>query len=213
VAYADFVTAMMALFMVLWLYTAPEEIQKAVSRYFRDAKAYDKQSGTAYPGTGEGLTGSQAMKQKVLEAMKRTPDFDKLKANIQVTVTGEGLRVELIEDQEGMFFDIGQPTLTQGAKDLLGGLAHELGRMPNRVVIEGHTDAKQFRPGSIYGNWELSFNRANAARKLMEANGLRTNQVFLVSGFADCLPLDSSHPKDATNRRISVIVSYAHQLS
>ena len=213
VAYADFVTAMMALFIVLWLYTSPEEIQKAVSRYFRDAKAYDKKSGTTYPGTGDGLTANQAMKQKVVEAMKRSPDFDKLKANIQATVTGEGLRVELIEDHEGMFFDIGQPTLTHSAKDLLSELAHELGQMPNRLVIEGHTDAKQFRAGSAYGNWELSFDRANAARKLMEANGLRPNQVLLVSGFADCLPRDSTHPEDASNRRISVIVSYAHQLT
>jgi chemotaxis protein MotB len=148
-----------------------------------------------------------------MEAMKRAPDFDKLKANIQATVTGEGLRVELIEDHEGMFFDMGQPTLTGSAKDLLTELARQLGQMPNRLVIEGHTDAKPFRPGSAYGNWELSFDRANAARKLMEANGLRPNQVMLVSGFADCLPQNSRHPEDASNRRITVIVSYAHQLT
>jgi chemotaxis protein MotB len=213
VAYADFVTAMMALFIVLWLLTSSDQVKKAVGGYFQDPKGYGKQVGTTISGTGETMPTKLDMNQireKLEEAMKKAPEFESLKDHIQLTVTGEGLRIELMETEAGMFFDSGSPNPSKFGDDLLIRLAHELGRLPNHILIEGHTDASPFGGARNYSNWELSADRANAARQVMQQNGLRPDQVSEIRGYADQRLRDPANPLDARNRRISVIVQYLH---
>jgi|SRR5579862_4089847 len=212
VAYADFVTAMMALFIVLWLMNTSEPVKKAISAYFHDPSGAGKQLGSATTGTGETVSVAKdemaQLKDKLQAAFKRSPEFEKLKDYVQMSVTGEGLRVEMLENESGIFFKSGSPTPSEAGNDLLDRLAKELGQLPNDLLIEGHTDAKPFSGKSGYSNWELSADRANAARRYMTSNGLRPGQVVQVRGFADHSLRDQSNPDAASNRRISVIVRY-----
>src|SRR5277367_6223299 len=127
-----------------------------------------------------------------------------------MTITPEGLRIELLESKDGTFFDTGSITLKPGGKDMLNLLADKLSTVPNRVSIEGHTDAQPFSgTNPLYTNWELSEDRANVARRLMQhPGGLRASQVSQVRGFADQRLRDSLHPYDPSNRRVSLIVQY-----
>jgi chemotaxis protein MotB len=213
VAYADFVTAMMALFIVLWLLNSSQEVQKAVGGYFRDPRGSGKKMGSAFGGTGESVVVDRknlgALKDSLQQAMKQKPKFEKLKDNVQMSVTGEGLRIELMENEKGVFFNSGSAAPTSSAKDLMIELSKQLGQMPNSILIEGHTDSKPFGDGaSSYSNWELSSDRANAARKLMEESGLRPNQVVEIRGYADQKLRLPDKPDDPSNRRISIIVRY-----
>jgi chemotaxis protein MotB len=149
------------------------------------------------------------LKDRLEQALKKSPDFEKLKNYVQMSVTGDGLRIELLESESGKFFESGSALPSALARELIATLAAELGRLPNQVMIEGHTDSRPFsgRP-EAYGNWELSSDRANAARRLMDSGGLRAGQVTQVRGFADQQLRDREHPEAASNRRISVIVRY-----
>jgi chemotaxis protein MotB len=125
-----------------------------------------------------------------------------------MTVTTEGLRIELMESEKGTFFPSAAAEPGDDGKDILIKLAQELGKVPNTISIEGHTDAKPFGSNKNYSNWELSTDRANAARRVMEANGLRPNQITQVRGYADQRLRDPEKPEDSSNRRISLIVQY-----
>jgi chemotaxis protein MotB len=212
VAYADFVTAMMALFIVLWLMNSNEKIRKAISAYFQDPSGTGQHSGSASTGTGETVSinkdNMDSLKDRLEQALKKSPEFEKLKDYVQMSVTGEGLRIELLESEKGMFFESASPLPTETGRELIERLTEQLSKLPNDLLIEGHTDSKPFggRPG--YSNWELSSDRANAARRLMEAAGLRPGQIIQVRGFADHNPRDKDHPEAASNRRVSVIVRY-----
>jgi chemotaxis protein MotB len=212
VAYADFVTAMMALFIVLWLMNSSEKIRKAISAYFQDPSGSGKQVGSSTAGSGESMSLTKDsmvnLKDRLEQALKRSPDFEKLKNYVQMTVTGEGLRIELIESEAGTFFESGSATPSAAARELIATLAQELGRLPNDLLIEGHTDSRAFSSRAGYSNWELSADRANAARRLMEVDGLRPGQVVQVRGFAEHQLRDRDHPEAAANRRITVIVRY-----
>jgi chemotaxis protein MotB len=212
VAYADFVTAMMALFIVLWLMNSSKTIQEAVGGYFRDPSGSGGNVGTAMAGNGENFEVSKdnmgELKKALEESIRRVPNFDKLKDHIDMTVTGEGLRIELLESSTGTFFDSGSPRLSADSASVLVKLAEELGQLPNEICIEGHTDSKPFSGSAEYGNWELSTERAHAARRLMEKSGLRANQVIQVRGFADHRLRKPQAPLDPSNRRITLIVRY-----
>jgi chemotaxis protein MotB len=212
VAYADFVTAMMALFIVLWLMNSSKQIQVAVGGYFKDPTGTSKKVGSNMVGSGENFTVSkdnmEQLKDQLQMSIKQVPNFEKLKNHIDMTVTNEGLRIELTESESGTFFDSGSPKLDPSNEDLVIKLAQELGKLPNKVAIEGHTDAKPYAEGSNYGNWELSSDRANSARRLMQTNGLREDQVTQVRGFADQRLRKPDAPLDPSNRRISLIVQY-----
>jgi chemotaxis protein MotB len=212
VAYADFVTAMMALFIVLWLLNTSEKVQQAVSSYFRDPTGAGRDKGSSSTGTGETLSIKKddmgQLKEKLEMALKQTPELEKLKDYVQMTVTGEGLRVEMLETEKGMFFQSGSSMPSELGKELLQKLSGELGQLPNDILIEGHTDARPFGAKADYSNWELSTDRANSARRLMELSGLRPGQVVQVRGFADHNLREPSDPDAASNRRISVIVRY-----
>src|ERR1039457_2444672 len=212
VAYADFVTAMMALFIVLWLLNSSPKVQMAVGGYFRDPSGTATKVGTSLAGTGENLQISKQdmgkLKEELQKSIQKMNNLDKLKQNIEMTVTAEGLRIELLESEKGTFFDSGSSKLNQSGQELVTLLAAELGKVPNHVSIEGHTDSKPFARQSSYSNWELSSDRANAARRLMQQAGLRGDQVSQVRGFADQRLRTAKDPLDPSNRRVSIIVQY-----
>jgi chemotaxis protein MotB len=211
VAYADFVTAMMAFFIVMWLLSSTEEVRKAIAGYFRDPKGHGAQMGSSMGGNGPSVTltknSMDKLKDKLQEAIKKSPQFEKMKNYVEMTITGEGLRIELLETEKGMFFESGQPVPTGLGKELLEKLAHELGTMQNTILVEGHTDAAQYQ-GAQYSNWELSADRANAARKIMQEAGLRADQVTQVRGFADQQLRQPDKPDDPSNRRVTIIVQF-----
>jgi chemotaxis protein MotB len=212
VAYADFVTAMMALFIVLWLLNTSKQIQAAIGGYFKDPTGNSKKVGTNLMGSGQNFTLTKdnmpKLKEELQKAIRQVSDFDKLKDHIEMTVTGEGLRIELLEGANTTFFESGRPQPNEDGRELLIKLAEELGKLPNKVSIEGHTDSKPYAGGGEYSNWELSVDRANAARKLMQANGLGADQVSQVRGFADQSLRHPDSPEDPSNRRITLIVQY-----
>jgi len=212
VAYADFVTAMMALFIVLWLLNSSKQIQVAVGGYFKDPTGNARKVGSNMVGTGDNFTLTRdnmpKLKEELQLAVRQVADFEKLKSYIEMTVTAEGLRIELSESAAGTFFDSGSAKLKADGRDLLVALAQELGKLPNKVSIEGHTDSNPYAPSANYGNWELSADRANAARRVMQANGLKADQVTQVRGFADQRLRKPEAPLDPSNRRISLIVQY-----
>jgi chemotaxis protein MotB len=212
VAYADFVTAMMALFIVLWLLSASEKVQKAVGGYFLDPTGKGKQTGTTNSGVGETLTldrkDLQHLKEKLEAVLKQIPALQHMEKQVRITLTTEGLRVDLLETEHGLFFLTGDPRPTEAGGELLKVLAIELVKLPNKIAIEGHTDAAPFgRPD--YSNWELSADRANAARRILAENGLADDRVSQVRGFADQRLLKKDDPTNPSNRRISIIVRNA----
>jgi chemotaxis protein MotB len=210
VAYADFVTAMMALFIVLWLMTSSERVKKAVAGYFNDPKGTANLLGTTMAGDGiEVVQNNDALKrlkQKLEEEIKAKKELEKLSKQIEITITPEGLRIELIEGKNGTFYESGSARLSDSGQDLLALLAGELKTLPNALLIEGHTDATQYSTEGDYGNWELSADRANSARRLLQADGVRSDQVTQVRGYADQLLRLKDNPYDPSNRRISILV-------
>jgi chemotaxis protein MotB len=220
VAYADFVTAMMALFIVLWIVGQNNGVKNAIAAYFKDPTVFTQGAGgagilpdgapkqepvPAAPSSSE-MEVLRAEGKKIEEAISATPAFSKFKDKVQVTVTKEGLRVELVENATGLFFDVGSAQVKNETIQLLAMMAAEFGKMPNRVIVEGYTDARPYS-GSGYSNWELSTERANMARKIMEEKGLKKDQVSEVRGFADRNLKHPDKPIDASNRRVSILVA------
>src|SRR5215467_5257389 len=212
VAYADFVTAMMALFIVLWLMSAEKEVREEISSFFNNTSGPGKLTGTAAAGAGHAIEipkdDMNKLREKLEQALLTMPKFRNIRDHVEITVTSDGLRIELLESEAGMFFESGRAQPTETGSELLGRLAEELGQLPNTVMIEGHTDSKPFADGGAYSNWELSADRANAARRLMESRGIRPEQVAQVRGYADRQLRNPQTPESASNRRVSVIVQY-----
>jgi len=215
VAYADFVTAMMALFIVLWLMNSSKQVQEAVGGYFKDPSGTSKMVGTDKTGSGDNFALTKdnmaKLKEELQTVIRQVADFDKLKSHIEMTITAEGLRIDLMESEKGTFFESGRPEPTAKGRELLIAIAQELGKMPNKISLEGHTDARPYTGMANYSNWELSADRANASRRLMMQNGLVPDQVVEVRGFADQRLRNLQDPADASNRRISLIVKYVER--
>ncbi|MGC2550570.1 MAG: flagellar motor protein MotB [Candidatus Sulfotelmatobacter sp.] len=212
VAYADFVTAMMSLFIVLWLLSSSKPVQEAVGGYFRDPSGTAEKKGTINVGAGENFILTKddmpKLKDQLEQKIREMNDFEKLKSHVEMTITSEGLRIELMESASGTFFDSGSPKLNADGRDLLITLAQELSKLPNKISLEGHTDSKPYATAGNYSNWELSTDRANAARRLMQANGIGLGQITQVRGFADQRLRKPLDPLDPSNRRVSLIVQY-----
>jgi chemotaxis protein MotB len=211
VAYADFVTAMMSLFIVLWLMGSSEKVKRAVAGYFNDPKGTGSQLGTTMTGTGATVSQAttdelQKLKEKLEQEIKARKDLEKLSKQIEITITPEGLRIELIEGKDSTFYEIGSAKLSVSGQELLALLAKELKTLPNSLLIEGHTDATPYSGNSGYSNWDLSADRANSARRLLQQDGVRTDQVTQVRGYADQMLRVKSNPTDPSNRRISILV-------
>jgi chemotaxis protein MotB len=212
VAYADFVTAMMALFIVLWLMNTSDHVRKVIAGYFNDPRGSSALTGSDRSGSADNMPltreNMQQFKERLEKAILQTEQFKHLSNQIEITVTPEGLRIELLESKNGTFFDTGSATLNDTGRGFLTMLAGQLRDVPNHISIEGHTDSQPYANDAAYSNWELSADRANAARRLMQDNGLRRNQVSQVRGYADQHLRLPNDPYDPSNRRISLIVQY-----
>jgi len=210
VAYADFVTAMMALFIVLWLVSSSEQVKKAVGGYFQDPSGTGKLAGSTMGGMGDALAVSKEdmkdLKARLEEALKQMPKFTEMKGQIELAITPEGLRIELLETEKGMFFESGSGVPTENGRVLLAKLASELAKIKNTLLIEGHTDARPFAGQSSYTNWELSTDRANAARRIIEEGGVGADQIVQVRGFANRRLRKPADATDPSNRRVTLIV-------
>jgi len=234
VAYADFVTAMMALFIVLWIVGQNKGVKDAVAAYFKDPTAFRAGSATVLKGgagvgapmgspaptsspPGGGGTGQpgeadrdalEATATALREQIHREGTLAKLEDKIKIELVENGLRIQLVETMQGVFFDVGSASIKPATREILALIAREVGKLPNDVVLEGHTDSRPYVGVPRYTNWELSSDRANAARRILDENGLRSNQVARVVGYADRQLANRSDPLDGANRRISITVRF-----
>ncbi len=234
VALADFMTAMMAFFLVMWLVGQKPEVRQAVGGYFRDPGKFQREgesgvlkgSSSVIPGISSDIGLKSKKKEsskgptdverkqmnkaakKIIDELNKQDAFKRLKKNVKMQMTSEGLRIILNESENSpAFFEPGSAKLLQKSAVILITIARELGELDNRIVIEGHTDA-QYGGDKIYTNWELSADRANAARELMEVSGLGEDQIREVRGYADRFPMIMHNPNDARNRRVALLVLY-----
>jgi chemotaxis protein MotB len=216
VAYADFVTAMMSLFIVLWLMNSNAKVKEAVAGYFKDPAGMGKMSGTNMEGRDKTIVVQQTpamvkknmenLKAEIEKALRSLPDYQKVKDHIIISLTDDGVRMELTETAKGLFFENGNPTPTTQGLEVLRAVGKLVSKLPNRMMIEGHTDSVPFTGRGGYTNWELSTDRAHSARVTMEEAGLRPGQLSQIRGFGDQQLYLPNKPADPANRRISVIV-------
>lgn len=226
VAYADFVTAMMAFFLVMWLVSQKPEVKAAVGGYFRDPGAFITHTGDGIlEGSRDGVdpggtptvappeqVRAEQEKMRLTEAAERIKaeldgtEFASLRDQIEMSVTPEGLKIDLIDRTGSSFFDSGSAILRGESVRVLSLIAKEIGKLENDLVVEGHTDSRPFGTDEQYGNWELSVDRANAARRVMTREGLRPTQLKGVRGLADTQLHNTDNPGDPRNRRVSILV-------
>jgi chemotaxis protein MotB len=232
VAYADFVTAMMAFFLVMWIMGMDPEVKAMVQGYFSNPIGFEQgrtASSNMLP-VGRSPSDVSAMPRTALtrktqqrrfeqarstmeERLREQGIMEGIEAAVSISVTEQGLRVELMETgPEEKFFDKASFQLKPALQDVLAILGGEFGRLGNPVVVEGHTDALPFvgRPG--YTNWELSVERANAARRVLVSGGLDDELVQEVRGYADRRLRNAGDPLDRSNRRISVLLPYQSEI-
>lgn len=229
VAYADFATAMMAFFLVMWLMNQSTLVKGGIAGYFSDPIAYSEgvtggageegglnPEAPGGPGNPEPLTreelieqGREAMRLKaeeIAEAIASNPELQRNAAMIAVTVTSEGMLIELMESEEAVFFDVGSSDMSSGGLEavrVIGGIVADL---PNGVVVEGHTDSKPYSDDGRYSNWELSTDRANVARRVLEESGVHADRIDAVRGYASTRPRYEDDAEDPRNRRVSIII-------
>ena len=229
VAYADFVTAMMAFFMTMWLVGMKKDIKEAVAAYFKDPGAFQTQGRGSIGKAGSGIlpgasslkssgidavSARQALKEQMQKAAKRLGDelakttaMKGLEKQIEITMTTEGMRIEFLDNENSNFFDTGSAKMKPETERLMTLVAAELGRLGRPIVFEGHTDRQPYSSTTGYTNWDLSVDRANTARRIM-LGGLGPDMVKEVRGYADLHPRLKDNPFDPRNRRVSIIVPY-----
>ena len=245
IAFADFATAMMAFFLVLWLLsTATPEQKIAIAGYFKDPIGFSE-SGTPYiidlggspelapektinpevqseptPDTSIQLDkdavesmAEQVEKdrlnlvlQELQNKVEENPQLQKFKDQILFEITQDGLRIQIMDAENRPMFDLGSARLQPYFEDILLAMADTIKAVPNKISISGHTDAKPYAGTGDYGNWELSANRANAARRALVAGGYPDAQVARVVGYASSSLFDRENPLNPVNRRIDIIV-------
>jgi chemotaxis protein MotB len=227
VAYADFVTAMMALFIVLWILGQDDSIKANIAHYFNDPIGFAGGKGpSVIDGQGNKIISPKILtdlEQKDIERQKleemgenllsnlKNQDFQELIDQIDVEITDEGLRIEIMESGNDAFFEVGTASLKKSAQKLLHIIGKQMSELKNKIVIEGHTDSRPFSNGlKGYSNYELSADRANSARRALIESGLESNQIDEIRGYADNRLRDSENPYDYVNRRISIIVKYSY---
>ena len=231
VAYADFVTAMMALFIVLWLLTqADMRLRQQIAQYFRapgvlsggamitsdsnEAKSREPKVVSKDiiivqgKGEQERLEGeANEIKAAVARAAQENPEIAQLKDQVIVQVTDAGLVIEVVDKGKNLLFDLSSAALKPGLVALLRNIASVLAQLPNHLHIGGHTDSRPFPSGSRMTNWELSFQRADAARRVLETSGLRPGQIERVIAYADTQPLVPENALADENRRLSILAA------
>ena len=248
IAYADFVTAMMAFFLLMWLLgSTTEGDKKGIQDYFNsplkvaffggsgagDASSIVKGGGNSLTESvgqvkkGSSETAEEKMRKKAIRAEQLRAEAERLRvlmrkvqevianderlskfqSQIQLDLTAEGLRIQIVDDQFRPMFDSGSAVVNLYMRDILQAIGGVLREVPNRLTIEGHTDALPFSRGDIgYSNWELSADRANASRRELIAGGLPGERVLRVQGLAASMPFEKKDPLSPLNRRISIIV-------
>jgi chemotaxis protein MotB len=221
VAFADFMTAMFAMFLVLWIVNQSSDVKAAIAGYFQDPLGRaDEYGSSIMPGEGAQTQSPRIMSPKAVIDLRRDrlqrlaesirqqiremPALSEIAEHIEVEVTEEGLRIQLLEDSSGVFFQSGSAIPKPAGAAVLRLLGKQLGSLPNAVIIEGHTDARPYTRADGYSNWELSVDRANAARRLLRDGGLNEAQVQQVRGWADRKLRDPEHPLADQNRRVTV---------
>lgn len=225
VAYADFVTAMMALFIVLWVLGQNDEVKEAVAGYFKDPVGFSSKGQSILEGKNSQLINLnieeeikrqeeekfelEKMGEKLKEDIGKDTELMNISDQVKVEIIKEGLRIELIDSEKDVFFEVGTSELKADAKKLIQTVGKELSKLPNKIIVEGHTDARQYQnDGSGYSNFELSTDRANSAKRALVSGGVSEKQIDEVRGFADTRLRDVNDPFSFLNRRISITVRY-----
>jgi len=237
VAYADFVTAMMAFFLLLWLLNMTSDEQKAkLSHHFKYFSIFDKGKGAAVGVSKEdsasdfsvlGSDDNALKKDKPISSAYEQSETDRVKQEVQqrlsstievkladvkaqilVDAIPEGIRIQMVDNEGYLLFPVGESSMTPKAKEILRVVTDAIRDVPANVVIEGHTDARPY-PSEEFTNWELSADRANAARREMVQDGLKIESLMRVTGNADRNPLIPENPLDPRNRRISILLYIA----
>ena len=244
VAYADFVTAMMAFFMVLWILgQTTKEAKDAIADYFRQPGVFmttgaggkkmvpvvpdPRASGDGESRPSPNLISPQEALADILRLQQKTqeqtlkqvgeqlqtrlsalPELRRLKDQVAIEITEDGLRIELLDKDGSSFFEVGSAQFKNDTVPVLQAIASEIRTLPNPVVIEGHTDSRPFATTSSRSNWELSTDRAHSARRLIETAHVRTEQIAQVRGYADRKLRYPEQPYDVRNRRISITILY-----
>jgi len=224
VAYADFVTAMMALFLVLWITAQDAKVKEAVERAFRnpfssvtkdsvgilpskDTQAVKSQTGNFDSASAVELTMLRRLNQDLMKTLQSNPEDQE--NNVRLDLTPEGLRINVFDSGHKAIFEPDSEQFTDYGKWIFSTLAWEISRYASfNIELEGHTERGRPPLRENYGNWELSSGRANCARRLMQSDGLGSNQVTQVRGFADHRLHKLSNPLDPSHRRISLIEQY-----
>ncbi len=228
VAFADFVTAMMAFFLVMWIIAQGKPIREAVGGYFRDPVGFGEKAQAGILAGGKGILEHDVpppsrdksrvvedeevrakLEQKakeLLEGLKGMPGFSEIAKQIAVELTPEGLRIQMMESAESTFFDLGGSKLSGSGLEALKMIGHTIGPLGYDMAIEGHTDSRPYANRAGYTNWELSSDRANAARRLLEDAGVSDTKITAVRGYADRQLRYADRPQDPGNRRITILV-------
>ena len=248
IAYADFVTAMMAFFLLMWLLgSTTEGDKKGIADYFSSPLKIAMSGGcgsgdsnSVIRGGGDSLTTTvgqvkhgeveaqrntinlhklkqeqiraevsrlEGLKQEIQQKLQANEKLKDLSSQIRLDMTRDGLRIQIVDDQNRPMFPSGSAQIAPYMKDLLHEIGAVLTEVPNRLTLEGHTDAQPFPGGDRgYSNWELSADRANASRRELIAGGLADDRVLRVQGLASSQPFDAKDPLAPANRRISIIV-------
>lgn len=232
IAFADFAIAMMAFFLLLWILSVTDDVQKAaISQYFQDPSAAMGISPTPpHPTEGDGASPSiidfegaidmeraeemaqeldrqrlENLKEVLEEAMEQSQALEPFKDQLLLDITPEGLRIQIVDRENRPMFDLGSSQLMNYSTAILRELGAIINQVPNKISITGHTDARPFIRAN-YSNWELSADRAGASRRELIAGGLASEKLLRVSGMADRVRFEGAGPNDAINRRITVIV-------
>ncbi len=222
VAYADFVTAMMAFFLMLWLLSMVSTEKRAVlAAYFKDFSLFEKggksfmmdsgakpmvlpQKGSDVVDTSNdaGATMSEEIAAKILASLESKGDYPK--DQVMIEITDEGIRIQIVDARDNPIFPPGSAQMTETGKKILASVAAILKNFRNDIAVEGHTDRSPTRNDQV-SNWELSTARASSARRELENDGIEPQRIARVVGFADKVPFNAEQPDDPRNRRISIL--------
>ncbi len=230
VAFADFMTALMALFLVLWIVGQSTDVRSAIAGYFQDPLGRAQEFGhSIVRGTGSQTNRVRSVPQNEILEMRMdrlerlgrklqvklldSLDLKNIEQYIEIRLVDDGLRIELIENETGVFFELGSTTPSKKGREVLGLIGGELATLPNPVVVEGHTDAKPYHLRADYSNWELSTDRANVARRILTSGGLPDSQIDQVRGFADRSLRKRDDPFSASNRRVTITMLLNYNLA
>ncbi len=223
VAFADFMTAMFALFLVLWLVNQSSDVKSAIAGYFQDPLGRADEFGSSIV-KGDGaqtqmarplapaqivdirIDRLQRLAENVKDKLGKVPLLDSLKNHVEIAMTEDGLRIELLEDSTAQFFQSGSAAMSRRGQELVALIGKELVSDSNQIQIEGHTDARPFAARNGYTNWELSADRANAARRILNTTGVPSTRIQEIRGMADRKLRYRDAPFDPRNRRISITV-------